>query len=180
MSDNGLLTSLNIRALAESDSIEALTILLHRAYAGLAALGFNYTAVDQTSEETRSRIKNGRCFVAELDDKIVGTIMFYPPGTGGGCPWYDNPKVAKIGQFGVDPGLQGHGIGARLLEHVEAEAIAAGIGEIALDTAEGADHLVAWYGRCGYRFVEHAQWQGKVYRSMILSKSLNIGNPRQE
>jgi GNAT superfamily N-acetyltransferase len=171
-------TSLTIRPLTMGDSIEALTTLLHRAYAGLAALGFNYTAVDQTAEVTRSRIRDGRCFVAELDGTIVGTIMLYPPGKGGGCPWYDNPEVAKIGQFGVEPHLQGYRIGGRLLEHVEAEAIRAGIRELALDTAEGAAHLVAWYGRCGYRFIEHAQWRGKVYRSAILSKSLNLGDAR--
>ncbi|EIM30269.1 GNAT family N-acetyltransferase [Microvirga lotononidis] len=172
MSDVEELTSLTIRPLAEGDSIEALTALLHRAYAGLAALGFNYTAVDQTAEVTRSRIRDGQCFVADLDGTIVGAIMFYPPGKGGGCPWYDNPEVAKIGQFGVEPHLQGRGVGARLLDHVEAEAIRAGIRELALDTAEGATHLVAWYERCGYRFIEHAQWRGKVYRSVILSKSL--------
>lgn len=180
MSDVALSTSLTIRPLAESDSIEALTTLLHRAYAGLAALGFNYTAVDQTAAVTRSRIRDGQCFVAEMDGEIVGTIMLYPPGQGGGCPWYDNPEVAKIGQFGVEPRLQGRGIGARLLERVEAEAIKTGIPELALDTAEGANHLVAWYGRCGYRFIENAQWRGKVYRSVILSKSLKIGNAHLE
>lgn len=110
MSDVAPQTSLTIRPLAEGDSIEALTALLHRAYAGLAALGFNYTAVDQTAKVIRSRIRDGQCFVAELDGTIVGTIMFYPPGKGGGCRWYNNPEVAKIGQFGVEPHLQGRGL----------------------------------------------------------------------
>ena len=44
--------------------------------------------------------------------------------------------------------------------------------ELAVDTAEPADHLVAFYSRRGYRFIEFAQWPGKHYRSVILSKSL--------
>ncbi|WP_245411068.1 GNAT family N-acetyltransferase [Microvirga flavescens] len=165
-----------IRRLAATDSIDDLTSLLHRAYAGLAAMGFNYTAVDQSADVTLARIADGLCFVAEMDSTIVGTIMYYPSGTKGGCPWYDRPNIAKIGQFGVEPSCQGTGVGALLLQRAEAEAALAGADEIALDTAEEAHHLVSWYGRCGYRFIEHAQWDGKVYRSVILSKPLHALN----
>jgi hypothetical protein len=55
---------------------------------------------------------------------------------------------------------------------VEAMARADGAREIALDTAEPAVHLVEWYARCGYRFIEYAQWRGKRYRSVVMSKAL--------
>ncbi|KAA2235004.1 GNAT family N-acetyltransferase [Salinarimonas soli] len=164
--------ALTIRPLAASDSIDALTALLHRAYAGLGARGLNYTAVDQTPEVTRKRIAGGTCLVAERDGRVVGTLMVYPPGAGGGCPWFERPEVAKIGQFGVEPACHGGGVGARLLAHAEAMARALGAGDIALDTAEDAAHLVAWYGRCGYRLVDHVRWEGKTYRSVIMSKRL--------
>lgn len=45
-----------------------------------------------------------------------------------------------------------------------------GINEIALDTAEPATHLVDWYTRRGYRFVQFVQWRDKTYRSKIMSK----------
>ena len=51
-------------------------------------------------------------------------------------------------------------------------AAESGAEEIALDTAEEASHLASWYERCGYRFVEHAQWLGKTYRSVIKSKAI--------
>jgi GNAT superfamily N-acetyltransferase len=121
---------------------------------------------------TRERITGGTCLVAERDGRIVGTLMFYPPGAGGGCPWFDRPEVAKIGQFGVEPDCHGQGVGARLLDHAESRARAHGAAEIALDTAEDATHLVAWYDRCGYRLVEHTRWKGKTYRSVIMSKAL--------
>ena len=51
-------------------------------------------------------------------------------------------------------------------------AISNGAAELALDTSEGADHLIAWYERIGFRIVEYAQWKGKRYRSVIMSKTL--------
>ena len=174
--------SLVIRALAPTDSIAEMTALLHAAYARLGAMGFNYTAVDQTEEVTRRRIGNGDCLVAVEDGVLVGTLKFHAPGLSGGCPCYERPGVATIGQFGVLPDRQSHGVGSRLLQEAEKLAIAVGAAELALETSEGADHLVAWYERKGFRFVEHAQCEGKTYRSVIMSKRLapsvaETGNP---
>ncbi len=80
--------------------------------------------------------------------------------------------MATIGQFGVLPGRQGTGTGTRLLCHAEWLAIANGAAELALDTSEGADHLIAWYKREGFRFVEYVRWEGKTYRSVFMSKQL--------
>jgi GNAT superfamily N-acetyltransferase len=165
--------AVTIRPLASHDSIDELTALLHRSYAVLGAMGLNYTAVDQTPEVTRSRIDGGLCLVAVgAADRVIGTVLFYPPEQTSGSPWFDRPEVAKCAQFGVDPPFQKQGIGARLAEAVEAEARAAGAKEIALDTAEPATHLIEWYARRGYRFIEYVKWRSKRYRSVILSKSL--------
>ena len=161
-----------VRERAPTDSITDLTALLHAAYARLGGMGFNYTAVDQTEDVTRKRISRGLCLVASGDGAVVGTIMFYAPGQSAGCSWYERSDVATIGQFGVLPSCQGTGTGTRLLRKAETLAIAIGAAELALDTSEGADHLIAWYEREGFRFVEHAQWPGKTYRSVIMSKPL--------
>jgi predicted N-acetyltransferase YhbS len=163
----------SIRRLAADDNVENLTALLHRAYATLGARGWNYTAVDQTVEVTRKRLAEGTCLVADRDGRIVGTIMYNPPQISyGGSPWLCRADVAHLGQFRVEPSLQRSGIGARLMAAVEELARADGACEIALDTAEPALHLIDWYARCGYRFIEHAQWRGKRYRSVIMSKAL--------
>jgi len=94
-----------------------------------------------------------------------------PPRTKG-SPWYDRPEVASFGQFAVDPRLQNNGLGRRLIAHVEAQAATSGARELALDTAEPALHLVEWYTRLGYRFIEHAQWQHTNYLSVLLSKQV--------
>jgi predicted N-acetyltransferase YhbS len=165
---------ISIRRLAADDNVENLTALLHRAYATLGARGWNYTAVDQTVEVTRKRLAEGTCLVAaDRDGRIVGTIMYNPARISyGGSPWLCRADVAHLGQFGVEPSLQRSGIGARLMAAVEELARADGAREIALDTAEPALHLIDWYARCGYRFIEHAQWRGKRYRSVIMSKAL--------
>jgi GNAT superfamily N-acetyltransferase len=166
-------SNLRVRPIAATDDIEVLTGMLHRAYAVLGAAGMNYTAVDQTAEVTRARLNSGLSLVAvDAAEKIVGTITYHPPGKKGGTPWLARADVAHFAQFAVEPEYQGSGVGALLLGHVEEQAKADGGAEIALDTAEPAHALIGWYTKRGYRFIEHAQWQGKHYRSLILSKTL--------
>lgn len=161
-----------IRPLQPSDSLAALTTLLHEAYERLARMGLQYMATHQTEATTRERIAQATCLVAVLDGRICGTILFRCSKQTAGCPWYDRPEVASLGQFAVDPAIQAQGIGLRLLKAVESLAAASGCREIALDTAEPAVHLIEWYSRMGYRFVEYAQWSHTNYRSVILSKTL--------
>lgn len=161
-----------LRRFGANDSYEELTRLLHRAYAELAAMGFRFHATFQAPDVTRKRAERGECWVADLHGRVIGTVTFYPCDRTDGSPWYDRPDVASTGQLGVDPDYRRHGIGARLMDLVEDRARATGAREIALDTSEGAKHLIALYERRGYRFVEHAQWSVTNYRSVILSKSL--------
>lgn len=162
-----------IRRLQEEDSIPAITRLLHEAYAPLAAMGLRYTATHQNDEVTRSRLSRGIPWVAEQDGEIVATVTLYPTSSGSGsCRWYQKPGVFSFGQFAVRPDLQRHGLGARMISMLEAEAACRGALELALDTAENAYHLIRWYERFGFRFIEHMSWGNTNYRSVILSKTL--------
>ena len=112
-----------IRPIGPDDSIDELTTLLHRSYAGLGNMGLNYTAVDQSAETTRERLSHGFAFVAiDPQGRLVGTIVFYPPQLSTGSPWLERPEVAHFGQFAVDPALQRRGIGSRLMDLVEEQA----------------------------------------------------------
>lgn len=161
-----------IRPLAETDSIPALTSMLHRAYGRLARMGLRYTATHQSDEVTRERVSEGTCLVAVMDGEVVGTIVVKTPEQTNGCTWYDRPEVASVGQFGVEPDIQTKGLGLMLLDEAERRVRAAGAAEIALDTAEPATHLVDWYTRLGYRFVQYQSWEQTNYRSVIMSKPL--------
>jgi GNAT superfamily N-acetyltransferase len=162
-----------IRPIEKSDSLERLTALLHRAYAPLGARSLNFTAVDQTVEDTRYRISRGVCALALVDDAVVGTVTVCGgPFPQSQCAWYREPRVAFAGQFAVEPSFQRRGIGAELMCWAEAWARDRGYSELAVDTAEPAAHLIAYYERRGHRRVDEVQWPGKRYRSVILSKSL--------
>lgn len=163
---------LAIRPLSLDDSLEGLTHLLHRAYARLGAMGLNYTAVDQTVEVTRKRIHGGQCYVAHWDGQLAGTIVVQPTYASNECAYFTRAGVAAAHQFGVEPQFQSLGIGRALLGQCEAWAAERDFSELAMDTAEQATHLIALYGRLGYRPVGHVQWRGKVYRSVVLSKRL--------
>ena len=155
------------------DSLEALTALLHRAYAELADMGLRYRATHQSVDDTRERVSTGECWVADSSGKVVATILLIPPGAlNGVSAWYSRPGVAVVSQFGVEPSLQRRGVGSRLLGKMEQRALELGAVEVAIDTAEPAEHLVRLYERRGYRFIERVQWNHTNYTSVILSKTL--------
>ena len=136
-------------------------------------MGLRYVATWQDEEITRRRIAGAECWVADSDGKIVGTITLYPPGLGRKHPFYLQAGVARIGQFGVEPELQGTGLGSHIMEHVEERARELGATELAGDTAEPAQHLHAFYERRGYRVVGRIRWDAVNYESVIRSKALD-------
>lgn len=163
---------LEIRALALDDSLEALTVLLHRAYSALADMGLKYLATHQSVEMTKKRIDSGTCFVAVYAGRIVGTITCQPPGHFKDKGWLSADGVAHIEQLGVEPEFQKQGIANRLMDRAEALARENGVKHLALDTAVPAKHLIAWYERRGYKTVDHVNWDITNYESVIMSKEI--------
>ena len=170
------LSPVRIRAFVATDveRVAEITALLHRAYRPLADAGMRFYASHQDDAATLSRLREGMAFLALVDERIVGTITFFPMGAKGGAPWYERAGVAMFGQWAVDPPHQGTGIGDRLLKHVEALAKDSGASELACDTSERAASLLALYQRRGFRRVGTVQWDVTNYRSVILSKSQRL------
>lgn len=163
-----------IRPQEPGDDLQAITDLLHRAYGALAAKGMHYVASHQSPEVTAARLKKGVGLVAEdAEGTLVGTITLYGPEQTSGCAWYDRDDVAHFGQFGVEPAMQGQGLGEAMVRRVEELAREQGWPHLALDTSEHAERLIAWYLRLGYEKVGEADWRPEVnYRSVILIKVL--------
>ncbi len=170
--------AVQVRALASRDSLTALTHLLNRAYAPLLARGMNFTASTQDVDTTRRRAADGLCLVADSAGVVVGTVTACGPyderevGTRTEVPWYRDPDIAHLQQFGVEPAYQRQGIGRRLVAAGERWAQERGFGSVALDTAEPATELIAMYRRMGYTEVGFMQWPGKTYRSVVMRKRL--------
>jgi ribosomal protein S18 acetylase RimI-like enzyme len=164
-----------IRELAPSDSLEELTELLHRSYQQLADMGLRYVATYQDVKTTRARIAQGVAFVAVSEGKLVGTIVFTRPEHTNLPKGKSIAGARKLNQLGVEPSMQGRGIGKRLFVHAEEYARAQGVTALVLDTAENATHLIDWYKRMGYKFEEYVQWDVTNYRSVVLVKSICEG-----
>jgi predicted N-acetyltransferase YhbS len=167
-----------IRDLRPEDDIDQLTRLLNAAYRPLAEAGFRFLASHQDTEQTRKRLLAGCPLVAELDGELVGTITIYRTNPKSNCAWYRRPGVYYLGQLGIRPDLQGNGLGGRLMRAGEEKARQLGAEELALDTAEGAVHLRAWYERLGFAVVEFVSWEVTNYRSVVMSKRLVKDFPR--
>jgi len=163
-----------IRLIDVSDSITNLTLLIRRAYKTLAEMGFNYTGSYQDETTTLERIKGNECYVMVDDGVLIGTITLHRHSRyyAGKDVWFARPEVARCGQFAVEPARQKEGLGSKFMDFVERRAADLGAIELALDTAEHADHLVRFYVKRNYRFIDFIQHQGKTYRSVILSKTL--------
>lgn len=162
-----------VRPLEPHDSVEEITDLLYRSYLRSAQAGLRFLATHQDSSVTRERLDRGRSFVAELDGRIVGVVTLHVRGEKPYGDYDPGYPIASFGQFAVDPACQGQGIGDLLLERVEEEARQAGVGELALDTAQPAAGLIAYYEARGFRIVGRADWRpGTNYESVIMAKGL--------
>lgn len=113
----------DIRLIAETDSIDELTSLLHRAFASLAALGRRYRATYQDAATTRRRLAQGEGYVLLEEGRIVGALVLTDPlARTTSCEWFDRPDVAVVSQFAVEPSHQGRGLGSRLMHSAENRA----------------------------------------------------------
>lgn len=164
---------MTIRRWQAGEGVSAITEMLHRAYAELAAMGLHYCATDQDDAATRQRMEKDVSWVAEADGVIVGTVAL--------CPWtslgepeeaYRRPGLWIFHQYGVEPSLQRKGIGTALLEAAEDHAREHGALEFACDTAIEATHLVSMYKRKGFEVVGKVDFDNTNYESYIFVKKL--------
>ena len=171
MSDNIL-----IRPYQPGDSIPEITALLHRAYAKPAEQGVRFWASRQDDTVTEKRLKTGTSFLAIKDNAIVGTISVYGPDKYSRSAYYQRDDVWHFGQFGVDPTLQGAGLGKRLYQTVEDHCKENNVRFLALDTCESAADLIEMYQRWGFKQVDRVKWEVVDFHSIIMAKELTAPN----
>jgi GNAT superfamily N-acetyltransferase len=163
--------NLEIREFQLTDSISELTQLIRVSYKALADMEIYMWGTWQNDETTRDRIDRAHTTLIALQNgKMVATISLYAAKPDHPCEHYR--KAWYFGQFAVRPDLQRSGIGSHFIELVEGHAKSHGALQIALDTAEPATHLISYYEKRGYAFVQYQQWEKVNYRSVIMSKNL--------
>ena len=169
------MTDIRIRSF-EIEDAPNLTLLLHRAYAELGAVGLNFTAVDQSTATTVYRASQGNCLIALADGEMVGTLtMSLPPSPTMRSMFAgaDADDVAWLGQLGVDPTRRGEGIARRLWLAGLAWARERGATSVGVDTAEPAEHLIDLYERWGFERAGTVHWMGKTYESVVMLRPVD-------
>jgi RimJ/RimL family protein N-acetyltransferase len=167
-----ILQPLHIRPLKDADSITELTALVRAAYKQLGEMGFRYWGTWQSEDDTGDRCAEGHCLVAEQNGELIGTVTVRNSFDLSDPDWSREPSTWIVGQFAVRPDSQRSGIGSRLMTEAERHAFENGGTECAIDTAEGAAHLIDYYHDRGYRKVGMVDWDGTNYVSVVMSKRL--------
>nr|WP_153867044.1 MULTISPECIES: GNAT family N-acetyltransferase [Myxococcaceae] len=79
--------------------------------------------------------------VAHAGDEVVGCVLFHPDSAAG------EPSGGRLFQMAVSPRLQGQGLGARLVRHLEAELRRRGVARVHLHARAA---VLPFYERLGY------------------------------
>ena len=165
-----------IRRLRPTDSLDGLTVLLHRAFRDLALQGIECECVSQSVERTRERVKRGDCFVAVSGGDVIGTVTLENADRSSSIAAYRDPGTASAHQLAVEPSRQGAGVGRALINHANSWARARRFARLALDTPEGALKQLAWYFDRGFDMVETVRVPGRRHASVVLAKTLATGS----
>lgn len=117
--------------------------------------------LDFTSEELERERRDAN-FVAIADGRVVGCLLMVP----------QNCSVVKMRQVAVEPDLQGHGIGAALVEASEKWAKESGYTQIEL---HARDTAVPFYQRLGYNPVGNGFIEVKIpHQKMVRDLAANV------
>ncbi|CAL9632204.1 MULTISPECIES: GNAT family N-acetyltransferase [unclassified Streptomyces] len=135
---------------ATDQDAEQIFKLQYLCFQSEAALYGNYRIdpLVQTLDSLRREVADDCVFVARLGDEVVGSVR----GT------VTEDGAAAIGKLCVHPRLQGHGIGARLLNAAEsALADQRGAKKFRLHTGHRSEGNLRLYRKVGYEAVGTAQ-----------------------
>ncbi|GIG40282.1 GNAT family N-acetyltransferase [Cellulomonas phragmiteti] len=170
------LEDLVLRPVTATD-VPALTLLLHDAYADLAADGLNFTGASQDEVTTASRTLGvGASWVLTGPaGQLLGTITATsPPGRGirALTSLALEPDRVWLNQLAVHPDARGRGLAKVLWGTVRDWSLAHGMRSVGLDTAEPAAALRQMYRRWGFVDADTVQWPGKTYRSVVMLHDL--------
>ena len=96
---------------------------------------------DPSEELVRDCLCRGQCFVAELDEEVIGVYVLLPT----------RPLTVEIVNVAVAPPFQGRGIGKRLIGHAIETARQQGYKTIEIGTGNSSIGQLALYQKFGFR-----------------------------
>jgi ribosomal protein S18 acetylase RimI-like enzyme len=154
--------------LARPEESEAISELLLESF-GLFEAEYTPGAFEYTTpgtEVVRGRFEEGPIWVAMDGETMIGTVSVMP-----------EPDRLYIRSMAVRPDAQGHGIGQRLLEPLEAFARKKGFERMYLYTTHVLPGAKRLYEKNGFRVVrETAAEEWHDMAGLEMEKSLVIGD----
>ncbi len=126
----------------------------------------SFAIVTPSKEEVAERFDEGPIWVALKDCEVVATVSAVP-----------EPEWLYIRSMAVSPGVQGLGVGGKLLEAVEVYAIENGFERLFLYTTNFSANAIRLYERNGFelsRFTTAEEWFGTPGRAMEKKIGRNI------
>lgn len=119
---------------ATSNDLDALIQLEHRS--------FREDRISRRSFRRFLEMPRDRLIVAELDGQLAGYCLVLMNAA---------TRLARIYSIAVSPDARGRGIGEKLIQEAEREAVDAGRIVMRLEVREDNDAAIALYRRLGYR-----------------------------
>lgn len=98
---------------------------------------------DESQELVEEYIQRGQCFVAEVDQFIIGEYVLLPT----------RPATVELVNIAVHESWQGQGIGKQLVTHAVQRARNLGYQTIEIGTGNSGFAQLALYQKCGFRMV---------------------------
>ncbi len=106
------------------------------------ALRWLFELAEDSEDELRSYLYRGRVLVARVDGQIAGHLLLVDTAT---------PGEAELKSMAVRADLQGHGIGAALVQAARALLTDAGVRVLLVATAAASAGNLHFYQRQGFR-----------------------------
>lgn len=98
---------------------------------------------DPSEEMVSSYLKDSSCYVAELDNSVVGIIVLFPK----------SKDIVEIMNIAVSEYMQGKGIGSKLIKHGIEASKEKGFKTVAIGTGNSSISQLALYQKAGFRII---------------------------
>lgn len=135
----------------ELEQIANISIAAYQEYAKILTVD-DWQKMEQSLSNVKHTATVANFIVAEVENKIVGAVAYYPPGKSN--PQLFNSNCASLRLLAVDPKYRGKGIGKKLtvegIERAKGDRAEA----IGLYTSEAMTTAQKLYGSLGFNRVK--------------------------
>ena len=139
---------MEIRRITDGDDHAHAGRLVQAAYGALADMPEEREYLEYLGD-VAARRHEADVIVAVVDDRIVGCLTFVP-GPGTDHHEFDDPDSASFRYFGVDPAVQGAGVGRAMVQWCIDETRRLGKPRIRIHTLRMMGAAQRLYGRMGF------------------------------